>query len=251
MSTKPLIVMVHGGFHWGGCFEKVANQMAIRGFPVAMPDLAGHGYDDTPLSKIKTMSDYVAPVESILQNTSMPVVLLGHSMAGLTLNYLGERYSDKIARLIYLAAVMPKNGTSVFDNASATNSAVAPLSSPLEDGSGIRITTNPSALKAAFFGDCSDHDVEVAVNNLTEVNPMAPFVWVSDITPQRFGRVPRTYIETLRDCALPLEAQRSYQAEVPGATVMKLDSAHSPFLSHPGELTEILVSLFVEMVKSE
>jgi pimeloyl-ACP methyl ester carboxylesterase len=27
---KPLILMIHGARHWGGCFQKVADQLALQ-----------------------------------------------------------------------------------------------------------------------------------------------------------------------------------------------------------------------------
>ena len=104
----------------------------------------------------------------------------------------------------------------------------------------MRIKLDSGALREAFYADCSDRDVEVSLNNLTEVNPMAPFTWTSEITSSRFGRVRRTYIETLQDRALPLQMQRRFQIEVPGATVATMNAAHSPFFSQPEPLADLI-----------
>ena len=42
------IVLIHGSWHWGACFLKVANLLAEKGHTVLCPDLATHGYDTTP-----------------------------------------------------------------------------------------------------------------------------------------------------------------------------------------------------------
>src|SRR3954452_20947803 len=78
-ANKALIVMVHGSWHWGGCFHKVADLLAQRGYPVVTPDLKSHGYDATPYNAVTDMDDYCAPVEEIIVNAAEPVVLLGHS----------------------------------------------------------------------------------------------------------------------------------------------------------------------------
>lgn len=78
---KPLIVMVHGGFRWGGCFGKVANLLAQNGYPVATPDNRSHGYEATPYNAIKDMADYCAPVQRIVVAAKSSVVLLGHVWA--------------------------------------------------------------------------------------------------------------------------------------------------------------------------
>ena len=241
MKRPGLTILVHGGFHWGGCFTKVANELAERGHAVATPDLAGHGYDATPLQQIRTMGDYVAPVERLVVNARQPVVLVGHSMGGLTLSYLGERYPDKIAALIYLAALMPRRGLSLA-SLPPQDSVIASLITPLDDGSGMRLKRNVDILTAGFYGDCGERDIQVAIANLSEVNPMAPFAWVSDISNERFARIPRTYIETLQDRTIPLATQRGFQAQVPGGAVRSLDTSHSPFFSRAREVAELIVA---------
>lgn len=242
MNRRELIVMVHGAWHWGGCFFKLANLISRMGRPVLTPDLAGHGYNATPLAAIRTMADYVAPVEAIIANAERPVILLGHSLGGATLNYLAERYPTQIAHLIYLTAVMPKNGASVVDYTIAQR-APSPLVTPLEDGSGLALAPDRAGLKAYFYADCSDRDVDVAIANVTEVNSLVPMAWKSDITPENFGRIPRLYIETLRDASLTIDMQRRFQADVPGADLVCMDTSHSPFFSRPEELAEVIASV--------
>ena len=58
-----------------------------------------------------------------------------------------------------------------------------------------------------------------------------------------FGRVPRVYIETLRDNAVTLELQRQMQRRHPCRKVIAMDTSHSPFLSVPAELAAQLLSL--------
>ena len=51
-QVRPLIVLVHGAWHWGGCLQKLADVLAQRGYPTATPDLASHGYDATPYNAV-------------------------------------------------------------------------------------------------------------------------------------------------------------------------------------------------------
>jgi hypothetical protein len=60
---------------------------------------------------------------------------------------------------------------------------------------------------------------------------------------ERFGRVPRAYIETTRDRTISLAAQRAMQAALPCAPVFTLDTDHSAFLSQPEALARILISI--------
>ena len=249
-TVKPTIVMVSGAWHWGGCFLKVANQLAQIGYPVVMPDLKSQGYSEATYDQVEGMADYTAPVASVLQAAASPVILLGHSIGGVTLTYLAERYPDKILKLIYLTAFMTPNGTSansyIFSPAYVTDPAATELFQLLSaspDGKGVVLdTTKPRLVKAAFYADCSDHDVAIAAANIIPINSSAPYGEVAATTAARFGSIPRVFIECTLDRAIPIAQQRQMQADVPGATVMSLASSHSPFFSHPDQLASLIAS---------
>jgi pimeloyl-ACP methyl ester carboxylesterase len=246
-SSKPIVVMVHGAFHWGGCFGKVANLLAQHGYPVAMPDNRSHGYDPTPYSAVKDMADYCAQAEHIVATAKSPVVLLGHSLGGVTLSYLGEKYPHKIRRLIYLSAIMCPNGESVFSYMAAhkdPGTGLPPIFDDKGPSDGVALKINETELvRTVFYNDCSDHDVKVAMANLNPINPIAPFQRKTEITPGRFGSVPRAYIECSEDNAVTPALQRKLQADVPGAVRVSMTSSHSPFLSQPEALAKHIVEL--------
>ncbi len=114
-KSKPKIIMVHGSWHWGGCFQKVADRLALAGYPVATPDLTSHGYDPAAYDSFTSIDAYAQPVEAMLQKSDEKVVLFGHSMGGVTLTYLAEKYPEKIAKLIYLTAFMAPQGKKALD----------------------------------------------------------------------------------------------------------------------------------------
>ncbi|SEK17344.1 MULTISPECIES: alpha/beta fold hydrolase [unclassified Variovorax] len=249
-GRKPTVIMIEGAWHWAGCFQKVANLLALRGYPVLLPDLKSHGYSDATYDQVSCMADYVAPVAALLEKAQEPVVLLGHSMGGATLTSLGELYPHKIRRLIYLAAYMTPNGKTVNDYVSspayATDPSAAELFqvlSPSADGKGLTLdTTKPALIKAAFYGDCSEHDVALAAANVIPTTSNVPGNFVPTGTASRYGSLPRTYIECTADRAIPITQQRQMQADVPGATVMTLDASHSPFFSQPERLAEMVAA---------
>jgi hypothetical protein len=92
-----------------------------------------------------------------------------------------------------------------------------------------------------FFHDCDERDVDIAAANVSHVNSLVPVTWKSTITSERFGRIPRAYIETFADRALPIEVQRRYQSDVPGAAAYSIDSGHSPFFCKPAQVSEIIL----------
>lgn len=244
--SKPLILMIHGSWHWGGCFHKVADLLALQGFPVAAPDLASHGYDATPYYAIADMAAYCEPVERLLLATQAPVVMVGHSMGGTVLNYLGAKYPDRIAKLIYLAAYLCEPGRAILDYSQTPEAAAGQgylLHDPEGPKDGLSISTNDTnLLKSVFFGDCSDRDIAVAQANVCRVNSVVPALWKSDLRPD--AAPARAYIECTADNAVPLPLQRLFQRDMPCAEVRTLEGAsHSPFLSRPEELASIIADL--------
>ena len=205
-----------------------------------------HGYSDRAYDSFSTMADYVQPVEHMLQQATEPVVLLGHSAGGVTLTYLAERYPDKIATLIYLTAFMVPNGKKSPDYymLNATNPSCKELFEvllPVNDGRGLMLDVQKrSSLKAAFYDDCSDHDFDIALRNINATTSTVPDSTVSTITAERFGKIPRVYIECTLDKALPIECQRLMNQDVPGAKVVSLAASHSPFFSMPAELAQMI-----------
>lgn len=246
-AAKP--VMVHGAWHWGGCFLKVANLLAALGYPVILPDLKSHGYSDATYDQVVDMADYTASVSAILQAAPNPVVLLGHSLGGATLTYLGELYPSKIRKLIYLTAFMTPTGKSANDyifSASYSGDPAAAslfqLLSATSDGKGVALdVTKPALIKDAFYGDCSAHDIAIASANIIPINSAVPGGQVSAITAKNFGSIPRVFIECLNDHAIPITQQRRMQGDVPGASVLTLSTSHSSFFSQPQQLANAVV----------
>ncbi|WP_213780732.1 alpha/beta fold hydrolase [Caballeronia sp. dw_276] len=246
---KSTIIFVHGAWHWGGCFQKVSTLLSAQGHPTLLPDLKSHGFDPATYDQVADIADYTASIATLLGNATEPVVLVGHSMGGVALTYLGEKYPEKISKLIYLTAFMTPSEKSVNNYLFSDGYKNDPDAKDLfdivagsPDKKGVTLNTHDAAkVRSSFYGDCSEHDAAVAARNVIPTNTTAPYVALTVTTPSRFGAIPRVYIECTKDRALPLSQQRQMQADVPGAKIVTLESGHSPFFSHPDHLAEIII----------
>jgi pimeloyl-ACP methyl ester carboxylesterase len=239
-------MIVHGSWHWGGCFMTLANELAVRGHKVITPDLCTHGYESTPTGTVVDMAHYTAPAVQLLNSVDGPVILVGHSMAGATCTYLGEQMPERFSLLVYLTAFMCPNGSCPNDYIFSEECQKDPMAAEMfqilsADPLGVRLDLGALAkVKEVFYADCDDRVVEVAAKSVIPVTPNIPYKTLSQTTPQRFGRLPRVYIECTEDKAIPLSVQRKMQSDVPGAKVVSMSASHSPFFSKPAELADIL-----------
>jgi pimeloyl-ACP methyl ester carboxylesterase len=113
-----------------------------------------------------------------------------------------------------------------------------------------------SLLRAAFYGDVSESEFAQAVLQLHCDESNAGAIAPSEITPRRFGTVPRHYIRCTQDRAIPLTGQDHMIATVDGAiggktTTHTLESSHSPFLSQPAALAKILIGICVQSLAEQ
>lgn len=230
-------LLIHGAWHGGWCWEKVARILRDAGHDVLTPDLAGLGADHANRSSGLAEQSMDALVE-LAEAASEPIVIVAHSLGGMFAAELSERCSCKISRAVYLAAFLPKDGQSCSSFA-ALDCGSVPYGLDSDPVLGV-VRFRDEWLKLTFFSDCSDEDLQWARERLTP-QPFDHFDFRVSLTGNRFGRVPRTYIECLRDHAITPGFQRELVRKTPCERVHLLDSAHSPFLSRPEDLAALLI----------
>ncbi|AQK43022.1 Methylesterase 3 [Zea mays] len=103
------IVLVHGGCLGGWSWFKVATALRAAGYRTDKPDLAASGVDPRALREVPTFRDYTEPLLKLL--ASLPdgerVVLVGHSLGGVSVALAAETFPDKVAAVVFLCAFMP------------------------------------------------------------------------------------------------------------------------------------------------
>jgi len=172
--------------------------------------------------------------------TQRPVILAGHSRGGLVVSQAAEIAPEAIDALVYICAMMLPSGMArtQFKQLEAPNPAFDAIISPVFDGAGSRVDAQAAP---AVFAQLSPPELVAKAMPRLVAEPHGPRATPLSLTPERFGSLPRTYIECTQDRTIPLSSQRRMQALVPGAAVLTLACDHSPFLSMPDRLTEALL----------
>jgi hypothetical protein len=97
-------------------------------------------------------------------------------------------------------------------------------------------------LKEILGADCSDEEIAWA-KSLLVPEPMAPSMTPIHITEEHYGRVPRVYIETLRDRGISPTNQKKMYTALPCQKIISMETSHAPFLAAPEELVKHLTTL--------
>jgi pimeloyl-ACP methyl ester carboxylesterase len=235
MSTY---ILVHGAFHGGWCYERIVPLLEAAGHTAIAVDLPGHGNNRVPMAQV-TLDNYVDHVCKVVEAQDGPVILVGHSLGGMTITQVTERLPEKVAWVVYLTAVMPANGQSRADLAKLEGDNTV-VSNRIPSADGLSVTMRDEVIQPTFYGECSDEDVARAKEQLVP-QALQIFQQPARTTPGRFGAVKRAYIECLRDNAIKINMQRLMIDAQPCDRVFTLDTDHSPFYSAPQDLADTLL----------
>lgn len=214
--------------------------LEAQGHRVVAPDLPSTGADRTDPATV-TLASWTKFVTDLVLRQPGRVTLVGHSRAGAIISQVAEAIPERLERLVYLAAYLLPDGRSVAAVAREDADSLLPANM-VPAASGITCTVRPDVVGEAFYAQCSATAREFAVARLSP-EPLKPLATAVRISAQRFGAVPRVYVETTRDRTISLVAQRRMQAALPCDPVFTLESDHSPFLSAPDALAQLLGGL--------
>jgi pimeloyl-ACP methyl ester carboxylesterase len=239
-ATPKHFVFVPGAFHASWCWYKMQPLLNKDGNTSEAVDLPAHGQDTTTISRI-TLDSYVDAVCKILEKYNEPVVLIGHSLAGIVISQVAERMPAKIDKLVYICAFLIPNGESMVATA-LTDSASAMVSNQIFNEAEGWFFPKESIVKEAFYNDCSEEDV-VLFSSLLTKEPNAPVGTPLQLSDERYGKVKKVYIHTTLDNTITYGLQKRMVERMPVDQTYELEASHSPFLSKPKELAGILLKL--------
>jgi pimeloyl-ACP methyl ester carboxylesterase len=241
MSAQPrTFVLVPGAWHGAWCWERLAPLLEAQGSRVITPELAGTGRSAADPASV-TLEAWAHDIADLCARQPHPVTLLGHSRGGVVISRAAELAPRNLRRLVYLAAYLLPTGGRVAAAARGDPDSLIPANMvPAREG--VTCTLRAEVLREAFYGDCDEATIDWASRQLTP-EPLKPLVTPLKTSAARFGCVPRAYIECTRDRTIGPAAQRHMHAALPCDPVLSLDSGHSPFLSQPRALAELLRGL--------
>ncbi|MCX7037312.1 MAG: alpha/beta fold hydrolase [Proteobacteria bacterium] len=230
-------LLIHGAWHGAWCWDTLAAQLRSMGHTVTAIDLPGMGADLTPAAAV-TLQSWIDRTVQALHDSPEPVVLVGHSMAGMVITGAAAALPAKVARMVYVCAFLPLPGEALFELASRPEGA-ATLVEQHPSADGLCTVVPPDNARITFYGLCSPAATDAAVARLCPL-PIKTVLEPLPAAAADLSTLPRHYVECTEDCAIPIALQRFMWGRQPGIVVHTLNSDHSPFVSQPHALAALL-----------
>jgi pimeloyl-ACP methyl ester carboxylesterase len=229
-GPRPLFVLVHGGQQGPWVFDLLIDELKARGYPALAPDLPAHDAD-------AGASDYADLIAGSLDGVDDDIVLVGHSMGGLTIPLVPRRHP--VHRLVFVCAAYPEPGRSHFEvKAAEPGEGVSAGATTAWRQPGDFHLLPRELARELFFHDCPPGVQEWALARLRQ-QARKP---LREKTPlAQWPDVPRTLIITTADRCIPLASARRTAARLFGERPIELPGGHCPSLSRPALLAETLI----------
>jgi pimeloyl-ACP methyl ester carboxylesterase len=108
-------VLVHGAWHGGWCWRRVADRLRREGHAVFTPTLTGLGERWHLLQPGIDLATHVGDIVNVMQwEQLVDVVLCGHSYGGFVISGVAEVIADAIRAIVFLDAFLPENGDTIL-----------------------------------------------------------------------------------------------------------------------------------------
>ncbi|MBV7265222.1 alpha/beta fold hydrolase [Erythrobacter ani] len=250
-ATNPLasatlrkrdIVLVHGAWHGGWCWEMVRALLEPDGhrvFTPTLPGLAERAGELTPQIGLDTHIDDV--VATILAEDLTDFVLCGHSYGGMVITGVADRLKERVAHIVYLDAALPKDGESMLSYGeprpqAAIDGATAAMRGLAPDGLAIGVFP-PSVL-----GIPAGHPRHDWVAERLTPHPLK--TWLDPIKLANGG--PEGLAQTYIHCTDPVMAQTQFPwiasqvSNDPSWNYAELKTGHDAMVTDPEGVAQIL-----------
>ncbi|MEM9500508.1 MAG: alpha/beta hydrolase [Pseudomonadota bacterium] len=240
--SKRDIVLIHGAWHGGWCWEMVRALLEADGHRVLTPTLPGlaerAGELDSKLGLDTHIEDVIA---IILAEDLTDFVLCGHSYGGMVITGVADRLKDRIAHIVYLDAALPNHGETMLSYGEprpkeAIEGAIAGIRAMAPDGLAIGVFP-PSVL-----GIPEDHPRHDWVAERLTPHPLK--TWLDPIKLTNGGPegLARTYVH----CTDPILAQTQFPwiasqtSSDPSWQYVELKTGHDAMVTDPEGVEQVL-----------
>jgi pimeloyl-ACP methyl ester carboxylesterase len=228
-------VLVHGAWHGGWCWRRVADLLERQGHKVFTPTLTGLGERAHLMSKDIRLATHVTDVVNHMKWEGLDgVVLCGHSYGGMVVSGAAEQMAEKIGSIVFLDAFVPDNGEAVTD---LTGAATLDLLRAAQAKGEIGI---PARTAASFNVNEKDR---AWVDALCVPQPINTFLDKMVLTGARERIAKKSYIRALNNANPGFDRAMARAKADTSWRTYEVACGHDVMVDMPERLTEILLEV--------
>jgi pimeloyl-ACP methyl ester carboxylesterase len=230
-------VLVHGGRHGGWAWREVAPRLRALGHPTYTPTLTGLGERAHLLSPDIGLDTHIDDLVGVFEYEDLTdAVLVAHSYGGMPVAGAMQRIAERVRAVVWLDAHCPVEGESIFDLIGEERAALM-TGWAQESGEGWYIPTSD----ASFWG-LTEPDQIAWVNSKTTPQPIKTYTDRIGPTDRAWAH-PGTMIECSPSRLPEVDSGRQRARAESDATFHRriIDAPHEPMVTHPAELTKLLL----------
>jgi pimeloyl-ACP methyl ester carboxylesterase len=236
-TSGQTFVLVHGAWHGGWCWVRVADRLRALGHRAFTPTQTGVGERKHLLSKDITLDTFTKDIVNLVEAEELSnVVLAGHSFGGLAISGVADQLPDRVRRLVYLDSLIVEGGKSPFD-VLPPDVVAARRKAAQESSGGISLPVPPPSA----FGVTDAKDGEWLKRRMTP-HPLGTYESKLDIKGPVGNNLPRTYVACTNPIYPALEGVRQWVKAQQGWHWQELASGHDAMVIEPEKLTQLLLA---------
>jgi pimeloyl-ACP methyl ester carboxylesterase len=228
-------LLVHGAWHGGWCWRRVAGILERQGHKVFAPTLTGVGERSHLLRAGIDLTTHVADVVNVMKWERLTdVVLCGHSYAGFVISGVAEQMETAIRSIAFLDAFVPDDGQAMTD---VTRPAVREaIAAALARGE----IAVPATSAAAFFVNERDR---TWVDAKCVPHPLGTMTQRIGLSGARERIARKSYIRAARPANPGFEAALARAKADPSWRTYEVPCGHDVMVDMPERLSEILLEV--------
>jgi len=217
------VVLVHGAFADGSSWDKVIPLLEAKGLHVVAVQ--------NPLSSLK---DDVSATERVIEQQKGPVILVGHSWAGMVITEAGA--DPKVKALVYVAAFAPSTGQSINDI--LKGQPAPPWAGGLRKDSAGYLTLSEDAIAQHFASDLPARQARLIA---ATQGPWFSGCLDEKVTTAAWQGKPSWDVVSEKDHMIPPALQDAMAKRI-GARIVTADAGHVVMQSHPEQVAAAILT---------
>ena len=235
-------VLVHGAWHGGWCWARVAPRLRDAGHTVFTPTMTGFGERSHLLTPENGLELNVADIANVLLWEDLSdVILVGASYAGMVTTSVADRMPERIAALVYQNAFIAEDGVAQNDLLPGWRREMIEKELA-EDPDAWRMPPPDPKL----FGVTDPNDIAWIAAKMT-VQPAKTFQDKARITGGHKAITSRTYIRATGYPNSTFDRYVEERSDDPGWRVEVLDTSHDAMITAPDDIVRILLEVADEL----